>query len=87
MPRAEAQELTDEFETVDRKSMPEFAALYDIDIPMEQNEPLMAKVRELTAQWEGQLTTRVRERAQAAAEDANSSAVDGTEGDGEPAEA
>jgi CPA2 family monovalent cation:H+ antiporter-2 len=52
MDRQQAQAATDAFEEMDRSSMREVADLYDMDIPFEQNEPLIAKVKELRSEWD-----------------------------------
>ncbi|MDP4575255.1 cation:proton antiporter [Qipengyuania sp. G39] len=52
MDRQQARAATDAFEEMDRSSMREVADLYDMDIPFEQNEPLIAKVKELRSEWD-----------------------------------
>jgi len=47
-----AQSMTDAFEEMDRSSMQEVADLYDLEVPFHQNEPLVAKVKELRKQWD-----------------------------------
>lgn len=54
-PRSKAQGMVDAFSDMDRKTMLELADLYDIDIPPTENEPYVARVRELQAQWEVEL--------------------------------
>lgn len=53
--RQAAQAMTDAFEERDRTSMGELAALYRLDIPSWENEPLLAKIRELRAEWDPKL--------------------------------
>ncbi|MGB3752740.1 MAG: cation:proton antiporter [Parerythrobacter sp.] len=50
--RQQAQAMTDAFEDMDRSSMRQVADLYDNDIPYWENEPLMAKVKELQSEWD-----------------------------------
>ncbi|HEU4820218.1 MAG TPA: monovalent cation:proton antiporter-2 (CPA2) family protein [Qipengyuania sp.] len=50
-----AQAMADAFETRDRTSMREVADLYRLDIPAHLNEPLLAKIRELRAEWDPKL--------------------------------
>ncbi|PRQ09778.1 cation:proton antiporter domain-containing protein [Enhygromyxa salina] len=50
--RAQAQSMTDAFEKMDRSSMREVADLYDLEVPYHQNEPLIAKVKELREEWD-----------------------------------
>ncbi|TMM49915.1 cation:proton antiporter [Qipengyuania marisflavi] len=52
MDRQQAQAMADAFEEMDRSSMAEVAALYDSKIPSYENEPLVAKVKELQAKWD-----------------------------------
>jgi len=52
MDRQQAIAARDAFEEMDRKFMPEVANLYRLDIPYHENEPLMARVRELRAEWD-----------------------------------
>ncbi len=52
MDRQQARAATDAFEEMDRSSMREVADLYDMEIPFEQNEPLIAKVKELRSEWD-----------------------------------
>ncbi len=50
--RQQAQAMTDAFENMDRSSMRQVADLYDNDIPYWENDPLMAKVKELQSEWD-----------------------------------
>ena len=52
MEAAQAQAAADAFEEMDRRMMPEVASLYRLDIPYHENEPLVAKVRELRSEWD-----------------------------------
>lgn len=47
--------MADAFEEMDRTSMREVADLYRLDIPPYENEPLLAKIRELRAEWDPKL--------------------------------
>ena len=53
--RQTAHAMADAFETRDRTSMREVADLYRLDIPAHLNEPLLAKIRELRAEWDPKL--------------------------------
>lgn len=53
--RQTAQAMVDAFEDRDRTSMQEVADLYRLDIPAWENEELLAKVRELRAEWDPKL--------------------------------
>ncbi|MBD3730818.1 MAG: cation:proton antiporter, partial [Sphingomonadales bacterium] len=53
--KAAAQEMAEMFEERDRTSMREVADLYRLDIPAWENEPLLAKIRELRAEWDPKL--------------------------------
>ena len=61
MDRARATAMADAFEEMDRSSMREVAELYRLDIPFDQNEPLIAKVRELRQQWDPVLREQMDE--------------------------
>ena len=50
-----AQAMADAFEAQDRTSMRAVADLYRLDIPSWENEPLLAKIRELSAEWDPKL--------------------------------
>ena len=52
MDRQQAVAATDAWEEMDRKFMPEVADLYRLDIPYHENEPLMARVKELREEWD-----------------------------------
>lgn len=53
--RQAAQAMADVFEQRDRTSMRDVADLYRLDIPAHENEPLLAKIRELRAEWDPKL--------------------------------
>jgi monovalent cation:H+ antiporter-2, CPA2 family len=53
--RQRAQAMTDAWEERDRFSMREVADLYRLDIPSWENEPLLAKIKELRAEWDPKL--------------------------------
>ncbi|AKM07004.1 monovalent cation:proton antiporter-2 (CPA2) family protein [Pelagerythrobacter marensis] len=53
--RQAANAMRDAFEDMDRTSMREVAELYREDVPAWDNEPLLAKVRELRAEWDPKL--------------------------------
>ena len=55
IPNDKAQLMAKEFETMDRRSMPILAELYDIDIPVMENQAYIEKVKELSREWESQL--------------------------------
>ena len=53
--RQAANAMRDAFEEMDRTSMREVADLYRNDVPAWENEPLLAKIRELRAEWDPKL--------------------------------
>ncbi|MEM8919230.1 MAG: monovalent cation:proton antiporter-2 (CPA2) family protein [Pseudomonadota bacterium] len=57
--RETAEEMVEFFRDADRKSMIEFADVYDIDIPSWENEALLAKVRQLQEEWEPELREQI----------------------------
>jgi len=57
--RAAADDMTTEFNDMDRRSMIEVAGAYDINIPAHENDVYVAKVREMVAQWEPELKQRI----------------------------
>ena len=59
--RQAAQAMVSAFEEMDRSSMREVADLYDTNIPAWQNEPLIAKIRELRAEWDPKLREQMDE--------------------------
>lgn len=54
-----ARAMRDVFEERDRTSMREVADLYRLDIPAWENEPLLAKIRELRAEWDPKLRVMI----------------------------
>ncbi|KUO52107.1 MAG: potassium transporter [Sphingomonadales bacterium BRH_c42] len=56
-----AHAMVDAFEAMDRSSMRALADLYQIDVPAHENEPLIAKVRELRAEWDPKLREQIDE--------------------------
>ena len=61
MNRQQAQAARDAFEDMDRKFMPAVANLYDAEIPYEENDALIAKVRELRSEWDPILRAQMDE--------------------------
>lgn len=59
--RQAAQAMSDAFEERDRTSMQEVADLYRLDMPSWENEPLLAKVKELRAEWDPKLREQMDE--------------------------
>ncbi|QYU69324.1 cation:proton antiporter [Leptolyngbya sp. 15MV] len=59
--RQTAQAMADAWEERDRTSMREVADLYRLDIPSWENEPLLAKIRELRAEWDPKLREQMDE--------------------------
>ncbi len=59
--RQNAQAMVDAWEEQDRTSMREVADLYRLDIPSWENEPLLAKIRELRAEWDPKLREAMEE--------------------------
>ena len=53
--RQAATAMKDAFEDMDRTSMNEVADLYRLDTPPWENEPLLAKIRELRVEWDPKL--------------------------------
>lgn len=53
--RKEADRMTAEFEILDRGAMVEMASVYDINIPIHENEAFVARVNALRDDWEEQL--------------------------------
>ena len=51
----DALAMAEAFEERDRTSMQEVADLYRLDIPPWENEPLLAKIKELRAEWDPKL--------------------------------
>ena len=61
MNRQQATAACEAFEEMDRRSMREVADLYRLDIPYHENEPLMARVRELRKEWDPVLREQMDE--------------------------
>ena len=59
--RQAAQAMVDAFEEMDRSSMVVLADLQRADIPSWQNEPLIAKLRELRGDWDRKLAEQMDE--------------------------
>ncbi|MBT8475688.1 MAG: cation:proton antiporter, partial [Alphaproteobacteria bacterium] len=57
--RAKASAMMQEFEKMDRHIMVDLADLYDIDVPIAENEPFKARFREMTDEWEQELKGRM----------------------------
>ncbi|WP_421991424.1 cation:proton antiporter [Qipengyuania sp.] len=62
--RQAAIAMADAFEEMDRTSMREVADAYRLDIPPYENEELLAKIRELKAEWDPKLRDAMDEIAQ-----------------------
>ena len=58
--RPEANRMMGEFEKMDREVMIELADLYDMNIPLVDNEPYIKKAREMRSEWEQQLKGKMR---------------------------
>ena len=61
MDRQQAQAMADAFETMDRSSMPEIAELYDPELKFGANDPLIARIKELQAEWDPILREQMKE--------------------------
>jgi len=59
--RQAAQAMVDAFEEMDRNAMIELADLWREDIPASENEPLLARIRELRGEWDRKLTDQMNE--------------------------
>jgi len=57
--RPQATEMMRVFEEMDREIMIDLADVYDIDIPIAENEPFKARFREMTDEWERELKGRM----------------------------
>jgi len=51
--------MADAFQEMDRRSMVEVADLYRLDIPSWENEPLLARIRELRSEWDPKLRDQI----------------------------
>ena len=79
VPHEDATRMAREFDEMDRKVMIEMASLYRLDIPVLENEPYVARVREMMAEWEEQLRGRMTLGADTGDEDALEKAVEAQE--------
>jgi CPA2 family monovalent cation:H+ antiporter-2 len=59
--RQAAQAMVDAFEEMDRSSMRDLADLQRVDIPSWENEPLLAKIKELRGDWDRKLAEQMDE--------------------------
>ena len=59
--RQAAQAMVDAFEEMDRSAMRDLADLQRIDIPSWENEPLLAKIKELRGDWDRKLAEQMDE--------------------------
>ena len=59
--RAVAENMTKEYNAMDRKAMIEVASAYDVNIPAHENDAYIQKVREMTVQWQPELEKRIRD--------------------------
>lgn len=50
-----AAKMADSFEKMDREAMVELADLYDLEVPAHENKALVARVNEISEEWEKQL--------------------------------
>jgi CPA2 family monovalent cation:H+ antiporter-2 len=57
----QAQHVSDAFNVIDRKGMLETASHYDPTMPLHENEAYVAKVRELSAAWEAELSQQLND--------------------------
>lgn len=57
--RETSENMVEVFRDADRKSMIEFADVYDLEIPSWENEALIAKVRQLQEEWEPELREQI----------------------------
>jgi CPA2 family monovalent cation:H+ antiporter-2 len=55
----QAQQVSDAFNAIDRRGMVEAASHYDPSMPLHENEAYVAKVRELSADWEAELGQQI----------------------------
>jgi CPA2 family monovalent cation:H+ antiporter-2 len=64
--RPEAERKVAHFDAMDREAMVEVASLHNPDIPIGQNAPFIARVRELMEDWETQLRGRMDDKDRSA---------------------
>ena len=57
--RDQATMMMQEFEEMDRRMMVDLADLYDTDVPISENEPFKARVRDMRDEWEHELKGRM----------------------------
>lgn len=74
--RGTATKMLDEFESLDRKTMIELAELYDINIPVHENEAYTSRVREMVGDWEEQLRGRMQDAQKDSRPEIEKSVVD-----------
>ncbi len=55
----QAQQVSDAFNAIDRKGMLATASHYDPDVPSHENAAYVAKVRELSVEWEAELGQQI----------------------------
>lgn len=57
--RDQSTQMMSEFEIMDRRIMRDLADLYDINTPFRENEPFMARFRDMQAEWKQELKGRM----------------------------
>ena len=57
--REQATRMMREFEDMDRRIMRDLADLYDIDTPVSENEPFMARFHDMQGEWKQELKGRM----------------------------
>ncbi|QLC23048.1 potassium transporter [Parasphingopyxis sp. CP4] len=67
--RPHAEQMAAAFESLDRKSMVEVATVYDIDVPIHENEAYVAKIHAMREDWEAQLSGTMAELRDAKTDD------------------
>jgi CPA2 family monovalent cation:H+ antiporter-2 len=61
IPRDKSEQMIDAFNDMDRRAMLEVADLYDPAIPPTENEPYVARVREIRGPWQEELGQKMKE--------------------------
>ncbi len=61
IPRDKSEKMVDAFNDMDRRAMLEVADLYDPAIPPTENEPYVARVREIRGPWQDELGEQMKE--------------------------
>ena len=61
IPREKSDKMVEAFNDMDRRSMLEVADLYDPAIPASENEPYVARVREIRGPWQDELGREMKE--------------------------